>query len=228
MEKLFAGPLGVILVIAQAAFFIYLMRGLFDAVSGDDGIWRAFKTARSRPHRAAAVGPQERSQERHRERPQERPSASWQGSRGWSRSSRILETYWDVASGAMTALILEGGFDGRRLEDLSRTDLMRLHELCRGEDPEAAEFVAAYMHRRFAQADPRAGFQREERRSPPPPADGPMNRERACSVLGLAVGASDEEIHHAYRVLIMKHHPDHGGSHAQAAEINQAKDVLLG
>jgi hypothetical protein len=217
MEKLFAGPFGVILVIAQAAFFIYLMRGLFDTVGGDDGLWRTLKFGRARPRRAGSSRPQQQSE------------AFSQGSRERSRNSSTLETYYDVKSGVMTARILEGAHAGRQLEDLSRTELMRLHDVCRFEDPEAAEFLQAYMHRRFAQADARAGFHREERRPPPPPPeDGPMNRERAFRVLGLPVGASEDDIHHAYRALIMKHHPDHGGSHAKAAEINQAKDILLG
>jgi DnaJ domain len=214
MDKLFAGPLGIILVIAQAAFFIYMMRGLFETVS-EDGIGRTFKPKRSKPKRPTG------------EAPPRRPEASRGGSRGWTRTSRTLETYYDVASGAMTGRVVEGAYSGRRLEDLSRTELMRLHEICRAEDPEAAEFLESYAHRRFAEPDKRA--RREERAPPPPPpADGPMTRERAFMALGLPFGASDDEIHHAYRALIMKHHPDHGGTHAKAAEINQAKDMLLG
>ena len=57
--------------------------------------------------------------------------------------------------------------------------------------------------------------------------DGPMTHERAYAILGLPTIASDAEVHRAHRALIKKHHPDHGGSHAQAALINQAKDLLL-
>ena len=42
------------------------------------------------------------------------------------------------------------------------------------------------------------------------------------------VGASEAEIHNAHRAMIKRYHPDHGGTDAQAALINRAKDVLLG
>ncbi len=219
MDKLLTGPFGLILVIAQAAFFIYLMRGLFDTVS-EDGIGRTFGVKRGRQRRAAAPEPHARRE------------ASREGARGWSRTGFTLETFHDFASGAMSGRVISGPFSGRRLEDLSRPELMRLFEACRAEDPEAADFVEVYMHRRFAGAGPREGKRsdnsRQERAAPPPADDGPMTRERAFATLGLAVGASDEEVHHAWRALIMRHHPDHGGAHAKAAEINQAKAILLG
>lgn len=215
MEKLFAGPFGLFLVIAQAAFFIYLMRGLFETVA-EDGISRTLGVGRRRPRREAAG-----------ER-RDRPEASWQGSRGWSRTSRTLETFEDLATGAISGRVVEGPFAGRRLEDLSRAELMRLFELCRGDDPEACEFLETYMRRRFADAGPRSQQRRQEYTPPPPRDDGQMTRERAYAILGLQSGASDDDIHQAYRGLIKKHHPDHGGSHAKAAEINQAKDLLLG
>ena len=214
MEKLFAGPFGVLLVIAQAAFFIYLMRGLFQSATDDDGLYRTFTTKRTRPAAAAA------------EPPRAEPSPG--GGRGWARTSRTLETYSDPTTGAMTGRVVDGPFTGRRLEDLTRPELMKLYELCRADDPEATEFLALFIQYRFAEPDPRGRFRREERRAPPPREDGVMTRERAYAVLGLAPGADDEEIHRAHRALIKKHHPDHGGSHAKAAEINQAKDMLLG
>jgi len=46
------------------------------------------------------------------------------------------------------------------------------------------------------------------------------------SILGVAPGASEEEIKRAYRTLAMKHHPDRGGDQAQFQEIQEAYSVL--
>lgn len=58
-------------------------------------------------------------------------------------------------------------------------------------------------------------------------AKGGMSREEAFAVLGLAEGASREEIQAAYRHLMAAAHPDKGGSSWIAARLNQARDVLL-
>lgn len=57
---------------------------------------------------------------------------------------------------------------------------------------------------------------------------GGMTREHALEVLNLKEGASREEILSSYRELIRKVHPDRGGSSYLAAEVNRARDVLLG
>lgn len=63
---------------------------------------------------------------------------------------------------------------------------------------------------------------------PSPPADSAMSRAQAYEILGLAPGATPDEIRDAHRRLMRANHPDAGGSTWIAARLNQARDVLLG
>jgi hypothetical protein len=54
-----------------------------------------------------------------------------------------------------------------------------------------------------------------------------MDRDRALKILGLEESATKTDIKAAHRRLIADVHPDHGGSDYLAAQINQARDVLL-
>lgn len=55
-----------------------------------------------------------------------------------------------------------------------------------------------------------------------------MTEEEALAVLGLAKGASKEEIIEAHRRLIHKLHPDRGGNEFLATQLNRARDTLVG
>jgi len=64
-------------------------------------------------------------------------------------------------------------------------------------------------------------------RTPPPPTTG-MSASEARGILGVSPGATRSEIESAFRRLMLRAHPDHGGSAGLAAKINAARARLLG
>lgn len=65
-------------------------------------------------------------------------------------------------------------------------------------------------------------------RATAPPSKKNMSRTEAFDILGLEEGASEGEIEAAYKALIVKNHPDQGGTDWLAARLNEARDILLG
>lgn len=54
-----------------------------------------------------------------------------------------------------------------------------------------------------------------------------ITAEEACEMLGVSKDASRDDIIHAYRRLMLKLHPDHGGTDYLAQKLNQAKEILI-
>lgn len=66
--------------------------------------------------------------------------------------------------------------------------------------------------------------------APPPPStpiQDTMSLTEAADILGVSVDATKQEIRKAYKHLMKKNHPDHGGTTKLAEQINIAKDVML-
>ena len=159
---------------------------------------------------------------------------TWKGMPRWGQpapgqTSRVatehLEMELDHQSGAMHGRILKGFFAGRRIEDLRPVELAHLWQDCRFVDPASAQLVEAYLDR--VHPTWRDDLARAEAEAPKGP-DGKMTRAEAFEILGLKDGAIPEEIRRAHRELMMRLHPDRGGSTYLAAKINEAKDVALG
>ncbi len=94
------------------------------------------------------------------------------------------------------------------------------------DDPASVQVLDAWLERADEAAEAgQAGGSHGRARDPD---DGTMSRDRALQILGLSDGATEEEIREAHRRLMMANHPDKGGSSWLAAQINRAKDVLLG
>jgi hypothetical protein len=139
-----------------------------------------------------------------------------------------LEMRLDHDSGRMDGTCLTGRFAGRTLSTLSDGEAMQvLAELHSQRAPEAA-LMEAYLDWRLPgwrdDAEPstgKAGARRGRHANR-------MSAEEAYAVLGLDADAGEDAIRAAHRKLMMKMHPDQGGSTYLAARINEAKEVLLG
>ena len=63
---------------------------------------------------------------------------------------------------------------------------------------------------------------------PTPPPSSRMSLEEARAILGVAPGATAAQVRAAHKRLIRMAHPDKGGTSGLAAQLNAARDRLLG
>jgi hypothetical protein len=125
----------------------------------------------------------------------------------------------DHASGRAEGEVLQGRFTGRALGSLTLAEALALRGELAG-DPQSLALLDAWLDRAHPDWQAAAGAA--------PASTGRMTREEAYQILGLAPGAGAEEIKAAHRRLMLKLHPDQGGSTWMAAKLNEAKDLLLG
>jgi len=133
----------------------------------------------------------------------------------------------DHDSGNMEGRCLKGRFAGRRLSSLTDDELLQLLAELRANDQQGALLLEAYLDQRlpgWRDRDQEEATKGEARAG----GRGRMTAKEAYEVLGLPPDATDEDIRAAHRKLMMKVHPDQGGSDYLAARINEAKDLLLG
>jgi len=139
-----------------------------------------------------------------------------------------LEVELDHDSGHMEGKCLAGRFSGRPLSTLSDREAMELlAELHQEGAPEAAVMEAYLDWRLPGWREEGSTSSRESEPGRRHAGAKRMSAEEAYAVLGIGPNANHEDIKRAHRRLMMKMHPDQGGSTYLAARINEAKEVLL-
>lgn len=153
-----------------------------------------------------------------------RPAGSSGGKKSTVRSAD-LEMELDHDTGEMDGRVLTGRLEGARLSSLSEGELLSLYREIRS-DPDSNTLLVSYLDRYYPnwreRVDPDSFSDREGESG-----FEQMTKQQAYQILGLEPGASQEEIHQAWRRLIKGVHPDGGGSAFLTAKINAARDVLM-
>lgn len=143
-----------------------------------------------------------------------------------------VETEWlrmrlDHDSGEIDGTILRGTNAGRDLSSLSIRELRTLwSEIDASGETESHSLLEAYIARHRPDAGPSGAWHDEAEASTGASVGEEMSEEEAYEILGLAPGAGPEEVRKAYHRLILKVHPDKGGSGALTALINAARQRL--
>jgi hypothetical protein len=141
----------------------------------------------------------------------------------------MIEIEIDQNSGAMQGVVLAGKYEGRQLGELTPSECNALYQEVFAADQSGARLLEIYFDRRFpgwrqtSESDANAGSRQAAHHR----VTGAMTEDEAYEVLGLGKGATRDEITSAHRTLMKKLHPDHGGTTALAARVNEAKEILM-
>ena len=139
----------------------------------------------------------------------------------------------DHDSGAMRGEILRGTFAGRDLNDLNLDQLVELLAECRRHDGEAAQVLEAYLDRTQGSdwrrnaagySEHHGGYGNSNQNA----GRGSMTMVEACEVLGLEANPSPSEVREAHKRLMLKLHPDKGGSSYLAAKNQSSQGFVAG
>lgn len=149
------------------------------------------------------------------------PMQGIQGGPASTVETDLLIMHLDHATGEVEGRVKLGDRAGRELRDLGLSQLVALLQEAEREDPASVPLIEAYLDRRVPD------WREQQTQQPYRPSSG-MDERMALEILGLAKDATTVQIKAAHRELMSRLHPDHGGSAYLAAQLNQARDFLLG
>ena len=133
-----------------------------------------------------------------------------------------IEARLDLSRGTIEGAVINGPHTGKRLDELSASELEELANHYRDIDKRSYYLIMVIRQRQGGQQYGSAGNGRNMY------ADaGTPSIKEALQILGLEGTPARDEIIQAHRRLIQKLHPDRGGNDYLASRVNLAKDVLL-
>lgn len=143
----------------------------------------------------------------------------------------LLKMTLDYESGEIDGQLLDTVSEGKYLSEFELPDLISLYIVAGKQYPDSIEILATYLDRKYGTdwreaANAENGSQ-ESGQNSRESDDSEMTVIEAYAVLGLDNNAAEEEIIAAHRKLMLKLHPDKGGSNYLATKINLAKDLLV-
>ena len=130
-----------------------------------------------------------------------------------------LKMVLDHVTGEITGTIKFGEFRGRELSSLSGPEVANLYQSLK--DEQSRRLMVSFIERYHPDIEQTSSHEQTPR------DDDSMTVMKAREVLGVDESASSEDIVNAHRRMIQRLHPDRGGSSFIAAQINEAKRVLL-
>jgi hypothetical protein len=144
----------------------------------------------------------------------------------FAKGERHLTPHLDVMAkkdtGRLTGKVIAGFFKGRRIEGLKPVELVHLWSDCQVGDAKSAGLIATHLDHCAPQW--RAHLAGASAAQAPATS---MTEAQALDILGLQPGATAADVRRAHKDLMLKLHPDRGGSHTLATTVNAAKDALL-
>lgn len=137
-----------------------------------------------------------------------------------SFSTQLIRVTFDLGSSTLTGVLLEssGELAGSDVKALTEEQYQQLWQQWQSCDRQSALLLRAC---RVGAAN----FSQQQDETHPTGAA--LSAHQARQILGLAEQPSRDQIVAAHRRLIQRLHPDRGGSDYLAAQINEAKQVLL-
>jgi hypothetical protein len=155
------------------------------------------------------------------------PFQGGRSNRSGNQKSMIRTEYLEMAllhsTGDMDGEVIKGSFAGRKLSSMTVEELLQLAGEC-NVDQDSIQVLEAYLDRMHGEWRDSSAHDSESAGTPQEPA---MNQQLALEVLGLAEGATREQVVKAHRKLMQKMHPDRGGTEYLAKKINAARDYLV-
>jgi len=141
--------------------------------------------------------------------------------------TRFIRLFLNQGNGEINGIVLNGNLKGKQLKQLPLEQLLQLLSEYQQIDIESARLLQVFIEQYHGDSWRNNAGYKHAQSNQPPFNDSTMSDKEAYCILGLSQPSNEQEIISAHKKLILKMHPDRGGSSYLASKINQARDQLI-